>query len=250
MQIQEKLLVFSERLAEAHQIRNELCTLELLEQKKIDDQITEKQEKLKKKLEKKFEKEIKEQHWKNEKKENKMRIKYQHEKDRLDKEIKLHLNEITKYQNLGKKLAIVKGTQRDEFRRTKKNLTDLNDFIKSVRKTPRVFYENLSKSQNFSNIKKNDFKTSLNSLPLIYTSLNSGSFDTFSINKNVLTRFDIKSDKSILDTPVNARPGFLDMNNFSTKTDKILQQSRKEKILLPSLSLLYNNDLILKENYN
>ena len=237
LQIQEKLFALNERYAEAHQIRNELKVIEIAEQNRVENKILEEKEKRRKKLIKRQKIEIEQLQANNQTNKNKLLIRYEQEKIRLKKEIKLHNHDIKRNQNLASRLAVTIGRTRDELRRTKQNARNLQHFLKEIRrnKTARITLDIPEKGTNAQ--RKSVLKGS-NSM----TSTVPGNKIT-KINTSSLTRFGIKSDATGNDRPVNVPPGYLNSTSFSAKTGKLLQQSRKEKSSLPSIAALYNEKL-------
>ena len=237
LQVQEKLFAFNERYAEAHQIRNELKVIEISEQNRVENQILEEKNKRRKKFLMRQKIEIEQLQVKNQANKNKLLIKYEQDKIRLQKEIKLHNHDIKRNQNLASRLAIKTGKTRDELRRTKQNARNLQNFLKDVKKnrTARVTLEMPLSTTNL--LKKSTMKGSY--------SMSSTAIGNRipKINTQSLTRFGIKSDATGTDRPVNVAPGYLNSTSFSAKTGKLLQQSRKEKSSLPSIALLYNEKL-------
>lgn len=242
LQIQEKLFAFNERYAEAHQIRNELKVIEVVEQERVENKILEEKEKRRKKLLKKQELELQQLKSNKKNSKNKLLIKYEQEKVRLQKEIKLHNHDIKRNQNLASRLAIMIGRTRDELRRTKQNARDLQSFLKDSRrnKTARITTTDIP-SGNSTLGRKPALKASQS---MASTTIGN---KIVNINTQTLTRFGIKSDATGTDRPVNITPGYMNSTSFSAKTGKLLQQSRKEKSSLPSLASLYNDKLEPKD---
>lgn len=236
LQIQEKLYAFNERCAEAHQIRNELKVIEIDEQNRVENEILKEQEKRRKKLQARHLVEIEQLKLKNQTNKNKLIIKYEHERIRLHKEIKLHNHDITRNQNLATRLAVVIGKSRDELRRTKDNARNLQKFLKSVKgsKSTRALNEATGSG---SLAQKPTLRGTMS-----MTSNSIGQRTNTKINTATLTKFGIKSDAAT-DRPINVQPGYMNSTSFSAKTGKLLQQSRKEKNSLPSLTGLYNQKL-------
>ena len=252
LQIQEKLFVYNERFAEAHQIRNELSLVEVSEQNRVENKIIDQQDKKKARLIRKHQTELNQLQQKNKENHNKLLINFEREKDRLEKEIKLHYHDITKNQNLASKLAVKQGKCRDELRRIKQNAKNLQMFIKAMKnnKVIKPTTEKIFKSQSSFKLKPSIMKHSLTleSLKLrspkylspVYYSPKIG-YNAFDINTQVLTRFNIKSELGNLDTP---RSTFQD--NFSSnspRSDKHYQLPRNDNHVMRSLASLYDNKL-------
>jgi len=133
LQTQEKLVAVNERYSEAQKIRNELKVLEVDEQMRVESKVLQDQEKRRVKLRKQQSKELSELQLKNQTGYYALKIKMDQQYTRLQKEIKLYLNDITKNQNLALRLARKVGETRDELRRTKKKSKALMRFITESR---------------------------------------------------------------------------------------------------------------------
>lgn len=133
LQTQEKLVAVNERYSEAQKIRNELKVLEADEQMRMESKVLQDQEKKRLKLQKQHAKELSELQLKNQTGYYALKIQMDQQYTRLQKEIKLHLNDITKNQNLALRLARKVGETRDELRRTKKKSKALMRFITESR---------------------------------------------------------------------------------------------------------------------
>lgn len=222
LQIQEKLYAYNERFAEAHQIRQELPELEVSEQNRIENKILENQEKKRKKILRSQKAQKNQIQQKNQENYNKLLIKYEQEKTRLEKEVKLHYHDIKKTQKLGETLAIQKGKHRDELRRLKQNAKSLQNFIKNARAiaNPNSVYS----SRPFqSQISPKLFSPQVSNIP-------SKSYNVFQINKKSLTHFNINSKKKFSNAPSTT-------SQLSALTD------RKTTDLLLSVTSLYNTNL-------
>ena len=171
----------------------------------------------------------------------------------------MHYHDIKKNQNQAGTLAILKGKHRDELRRIKENAKSLQKFIKEVKKSKvsRITSEKIFKSQSSLRKYPSFVKSTLSidspsilsprmiSMRHLSPSFDSPrvSYNAFQINTEVVTRFGIKSDATFSERPVNVSPGYLSSTSFSSKTGKLLQQSRQSKDLVASVSSLYNNKL-------
>ena len=243
LQVQEKLFALNERYAEAHQIRNELKVIEISEQNRVENKIIEEKNKRVRKILKKHKIEIEQMQVKNQANKNKLLIRCEQEKIRLRKEIKLHNHDIKRNQNLASRLAIKIGSTRDELRRVKQNAKNLQQFLHETKRhsSARLTIDMASSASNLL-VKKSTMKGTYS---LTSTAIGN---KVPMINTQSLTRFGIKSDATGTDRPVNVAPGYLNSTSFSAKTGKLLQQSRKEKNLLPSIAELYNQKLELVED--
>lgn len=134
LQTQEKLIAIQERYGEAQHIRNELKTLEQIEENRVNKlkemMIFNKE----KELQMKQENERKQLEIKIATNQNKLKIKQQKDLEVLYKQINLHHNDIMKYQNQASKAAKVKGDVRDELRRFKVTSSRINQYIAESRK--------------------------------------------------------------------------------------------------------------------
>jgi hypothetical protein len=245
LQIQEKLFAYNERFPEAHQIRNELNVFESRETERVREKIGKIIEKKKKNLMKKHELEVNQQLLKNEEEENRLKIKYDEEKLRLSKEITHHYNEIKKNQHFASNLAVKKGKFRDELRRQKQNATNLQKFIKDIKNswTPKVISQKIFESQRSLKKKPSVLRMSLSLSP---SPVNG--YKGFLINTEGLTRFSISSGAALSDRPVNQPPEYMSFGSLAAKTGKMLEKSKNNKDLLPSVAELYDDRLKLVKN--
>ena len=246
LQVQEKLLAVNERYYEAQQIRNELKVMEETEQNRVEQQIVESQELKRKALLKQQEKEMRQMDIKNKTNYNKLMIKMQQDRARLQKEIKLHYHDITKNQNLAKKYGEKLGTTRDELRRVKLKSKRLQEYLKDAKEA-----KNRNKSLDPGNQPMTAPSRTQRSGVMSAVSTTFG-FKAANPLKNSIkdtTKFNIQSDITN-DRPVNVVPDFMGSSSFSAKTSKILSQSRKEQTTLPPLTALYNTMLNSLEGDN
>lgn len=173
---------------------------------------------------------------------NKLLIQKEQERTKLDKQIRLHLNEIKKSQNIAKSLAEKLAKTRDELRRTKIKSRKVQNYIgeatsvKLRRKSSGVL-PNVTQTVGT--------KAKLGIQSTIGTSLGYKSVSPLKRTLNIITKFKIKSDHLNRDIPVNVTPNFVNSTTLSGKAGKILQQVSKNTNPLPSLTSLYNERLIL-----
>ncbi|CAG9334521.1 unnamed protein product [Blepharisma stoltei] len=246
LQTREKLVAINERYAEAHQIRTELETLEIEEQNRVENKILSEQDKKRKKLLKEQEKEVQFALMKNTAALNKLKIKMQNAKTRLDKEIRLHIHDITKNQNLSSRLALKVGETRDELRRIKNKSRKMQEFLKeNKRALSRRRSLEVHTAPAFHPSQSTVSRTTLNRMsPSKMGSM--VSVKSESVLKHTLrniTKFNIKSDVAGSERPVNVIPEFMSSTSLASKTRKLLKQSKKEKDSLPALTILYNDKL-------
>ena len=133
LQTQEILVAVHERYTEAQQIRNELKSLEGKEQSRVEGKVLEEQEQKRVKLRKQQEKEVKELKLKIETAMYGLRIRKDQQFRRLQKEIKLYLNDIHRSHNSAIHFARKLGETRDELRRTKKKSRILKQLVSEMR---------------------------------------------------------------------------------------------------------------------
>ena len=240
MQVKEKLVAINERYGEAQTIRNELKHLEIQEQNRVENLILVEQEKRRKKLKKKQEKEIEFMMLKNRAAYNKLLIRKEQERIKLDKQIKLHLNDITKSQNIASSLADKLAKTRDELRRTKLKSKKVQEYLGEVKslRTRRKSTEALPYVTQTTGPKQ---KLAVQST--ISNSVGYRSVSPLKRTLNKITKFKIKSDSLNQDVPVNVEPDFLHNNSISGKAGKLLQQFNKNNKHLTSLTYLYYEKL-------
>jgi hypothetical protein len=198
------------------------------------------QEKKRKRLLKKQGREIEFAMLKNKAAYNKLLIKKEQERVKLDKQIKLHLNDITKSQNIASALAEKLARTRDELRRTKIKSKKVQEYLsdaKSIRARRRSneTFPNLSQS--------NNTKLMLGVQSTISNSIGYKSVSPLKRTLNKITKFKIKSDNLNKEIPVNVESDFMTNNSIAGKAAKILQQFGKNNKPLPSLSALYDDNL-------
>jgi len=240
LQVREKLVAINERYGEAQTIRNELKLLEIQEQNRIENILIQEQEKKRKKLVKKQEKEIEFAMLKNKAAYNKLIIKKEQERIKLDKQIKLHMNDITKSQNIASAMADKLAKTRDELRRTKFKSKKVQEYLseaKSVR--PRR-----KSDETFPNLNQSYVtKTKVGVQSTISNSIGYKSVSPLKRTLNNITKFKIKSDNLNKEVPVNVEADFTSNNSVAGKAGKLLQQFGKHNKPLPSLSALYDESL-------
>lgn len=242
MQIQEKMYAYNERFPEAHQIRSELNVFESKETARVQEKIAKIVENKKKKLKKRHYLEISQQALKNEEEFNRLTIRYEQEKQRLEKEITHHYNEIKKNQNFASNLALNKGKNRDELRRSKQNSSNLQKFIKEIResKSPKLITEKIFETQRSLRKKPSVMRMALSLSPSPVME-----YKGFLINTEALTKFSISSGTAASDRPVNEVPEYMGFSSLAMKTGKLLEKSKNKKETLQSITELYDNKLQL-----
>lgn len=138
LQTQEVLVAVHERYTEAQQIRNELKTLEVKEQSRVEGKVLEEQDQKRVKLRKLQAKEVKQLQLKIETAMYGLRIGKDQQFRRLEKEIKLYLNDIHRNHNSAIRFARKLGETRDELRRSKKKARILKQLVSEVRTSHRA----------------------------------------------------------------------------------------------------------------
>lgn len=240
LQVKEKLVAVNERYGEAQTIRNELKYLEIEEQNRVENLMLQEQEKKRKKLKKQQEKELEFAMLKNKAAYNKLLIKKEQEKLKLDKQIKLHFNDLTKSQNIASTLADKLAKTRDELRRTKMKSKKVQEYLSEAKslRTQRKSTENLPQATQTTGTKP---KYGIQST--ISNSIGYRSVSPLKRTLNQVTKFKIKSDHLSQDTPVNCEPDFMHNNSLAGKAGKLLQQFGKNNKPLPALTELYDEHL-------
>ena len=132
LQTQEVMVAVNERYNEAQKIRNELTTLEEEEQRRVEKKVMQEWKMKKEKLKKKQEKEIRELMGKTETAMNGLKITRDQQLNRLQKEIKLYLNDIHRNHNSSLRFARRLGETRDELRRTKKKANIIKQLVSDM----------------------------------------------------------------------------------------------------------------------
>lgn len=171
---------------------------------------------------------------------NKLIIKKEQERVKLDKQIKLHMNDITKSQNIASALADKLAKTRDELRRTKIKSKKVQEYLseaKSIR--PRRKSDEAFPKLNQSHVTK----TKVGVQSTISNSIGYKSVSPLKRTLNNITKFKIKSDNLNKEVPVNVEQDFLSNNSAAGKAGKLLQQFSKNNKPLPSLSALYDECL-------
>lgn len=119
LEVEEKLVAINERYNEAKKINSELKTLSTMERISMENSLKSTKSRLLKGLSVNQDRERRHLQLKLTSLSNHLRIERELQANRLRKEIKLHLNDITKQQQLGMKIAMKVGENREELRRSK-----------------------------------------------------------------------------------------------------------------------------------
>eukprot|EP00357_Protocruzia_adherens_P006894 CAMPEP_0115000420 /NCGR_PEP_ID=MMETSP0216-20121206/16749_1 /TAXON_ID=223996 /ORGANISM="Protocruzia adherens, Strain Boccale" /LENGTH=516 /DNA_ID=CAMNT_0002365519 /DNA_START=252 /DNA_END=1802 /DNA_ORIENTATION=- len=246
LQDQEKLVAINERFEEAANLRKELNDLEINEALRVDKLRSQNEDNQRKKLRLFQEKERAQVEVKLEETKNKLKIKMQKELDVLQKEINLHYHDIKRIQGLATKLAVKRGLNNDELRRGKNRARKTMEAIKNSRQSKKVM--GLSIQSQYDSTFPDQTQKSRQSMRSMYTAPGR-SEKTGSPFKNLatsgqLTRFNIKSQaEGIFSNPINVVPDYKKNSTSNTKTLKILEKKKPNKMKLPSLTALYDDDL-------
>ena len=244
---EEKLVAIFERYNEAGKIRTELRVMEQEEISHFDAEITHDSEKRRAKLTETHEKEKKQLQTRTQKVYYRLKIKMKQQYSRLLKEVKLYINDITKNQNLGQRLARKLGETRDELRRTKKKAKEMMELMSEAKSIPKTRQAVLSVAPSLPRLTSRQTlsspNTSLNSLPSLRTLTS-----PLQASRKHVTKFGISSEFLSADKPVNSASAAM-LKPISTK-DKLAAQlisKHKARTQLQSLAGLYSDMLTLVE---
>ena len=257
---QEKLVAINERIEEAANFRNELKHLVKNDEARLEKEKNEKIRNLNNKLEKDEKMELKKKADRIEKEQHKLMIEKYKATDVLNKQINLHIKDITRIQNSISNIYLEKGKTADEMKRSKARQSNTNKVLaatKSVKST-----NSSSASTNDSN---HDLGLALLNLPSKNLSLNSSMESTgmsklsgmkkclialkFIIKNKNLTRWDINTDSSSRKfCNVDEADAVSSDNNLKLKIRKLLDQRKhKDEILIPPYEF-YDDELnVVKE---
>jgi len=257
---QEKLVAINERIEEAANFRNELKHLVKNDEARLEKEKNEKIRNLNNKLEKDEKMELKKKADRIEKEQHKLMIEKYKATDVLNKQINLHIKDITRIQNSISNIYLEKGKTADEMKRSKARQSNTNKVLaatKSVKST-----NSSSASSNDSN---HDLGLALLNLPSKNLSLNSSMESTgmsklsgmkkclialkFIIKNKNLTRWDINTDSSSRKfCNVDEADAVSSDNNLKLKIRKLLDQRKhKDEILIPPYEF-YDDELnVVKE---
>ena len=180
--------------------------------------------------------------------ENRLKIQKEQEEAVLLKAIKVHVNDITKYQSLAKRNAEKIGKSRDELRRTKSKARVMNRYLQDRKSaTASRSHHRLSEDNFYSS---NIFTPSQVSLPNLHTSSSALKLRPKTQLKETLqtlTRFNIRTPVSSLDNLASEIPDYFSFPS-STKSSVQLSSQILSKSRIPSLTALY--DIQLQEINN
>lgn len=253
--VEERLVAINERFNEAQKIRTELRGLEAEEVAEAAAKRLEDQRKRRMQLVREQEKELRQVELKTQTAENALKIRKEQQFIRLQKEIKLYLNDITKGQNLATRLARKIGETRDELRRTKKKSKEMMQ-VMSEAKVGSKSRQRARHSESIGTI------GSLGSLPLLSTraatlpgssSVRLSMQPAYTSNSPLrqtlkeITKFGISSDIPGTEKPVNSGSRMLIKTSSRSKLTAELIGKHTSKSTLKSLGQLYTEELQAKD---
>lgn len=243
MQTEEKLFAINERYAEAQKIRNELAHLESSEQVRILQEHIQEQKKKREKLIRQHVKEMNMLLMKNQSAENTLKIQKEQEEAVLLKAIKVHVNDITKYQHLAKRIAEKVGRSRDELRRTKSKARVMNKYLQERKSVAASHSHYRATEDNFYS--SNMFTPSQVSLPNLQNSpslYKNRPKTQLKVTLHTVTRFNIRSSISSQNKPTVEIPDYLCFPTSNKSSGKLLSQ-KSSKFTIPSITALYDTQL-------
>ena len=251
LMVEERLVAINERFNEAQKIRTELRGLEAEEAAEAVEERLEDERKRRKHLLREQEKELRQAQLKLQTAENALKIRKEQQFSRLQKEIKLYLNDITKGQNLARRLARKIGENRDELRRTKKKSKEMMT-VMSEAKIGTKSRQRARHSESTGTI------GSIGSLPLLSTragtltgntsvrlSLLPGYTSSSPLRQTLkeITKFGISSDIPGTEKPINSGTRLVSKTSSRSKLTSELIGKHSSKNTLKSLGQLYTEEL-------
>lgn len=255
LMVEERLVAINERFNEAQKIRTELRGLEAEEAAEAVADRLEDEKKRRKQLLREQEKELRQAQLKLQTAENALKIKKEQQFGRLQKEIKLYLNDITKGQNLARRLARKIGETRDELRRTKKKSKEMMT-VMSEAKIGSKSRQRARHSESTGTI------GSIGSLPVLSTragtltgstsvrlSLLPGYTSSSPLRQTLkeITKFGISSDIPGTERPINSGTRVVSKTSSRSKLTSELIGKHTSKSTLKSLGALYTEELEAKD---
>ncbi len=257
---QEKLVAINERIEEAANFRNELKHLVKHDEARLEKEKNEKIRNLNNKLEKEEKKELKKKADRIEKEQHKLIIEKYKATDILNKQINLHIKDITRIQNSISNIYIEKGKKDDEMRRSKARQSNTNKVLSAIKSIKSTNPSGASVSDN-----NHDLALALLNLPSKNLTLNSSMESTgmsklSGMKKCMIALKYIIKNSSYSSWDINTELGsrkFCNVedadtvnsdNNLKLKIRKLLDQRKhKDEILIPPYEF-YDDDLnIIKE---
>ncbi len=257
---QEKLVAINERIEEAANFRNELKHLVKHDEARLEKEKNEKIRNLDNKLDKSDSKEMNKKKARNEKEQHKLIIEKYKATDVLNKQINLHIKDITRIQNSISNIYLEKGKKADEMKRSKARQSNTNKVLAGMK----VIRSSNSAGAHVSD-SGHDLALALLNLPSKNLTLNSSMESTgmsklsgmkkcmialkFIIKNNNFTRWDINSDSSARKfCNIGEADAVSSDNNLKLKIRKLLDQRKhKDEILIPPYEF-YDDELnVVKE---
>lgn len=257
---QEKLVAINERIEEAANFRNELKHLVKHDEARLEKEKNEKIRNLNNKLEKDEKMELKKKADRIEKEQHKLMIEKYKATDVLNKQINLHIKDITRIQNSISNIYLEKGKKADEMKRSKARQSNTNKVLAAIKTIKSTNSAGASGSDS-----NHDLALALLNLPSKNLTLNSSMESTgmsklsgmkkcmialkFIIKNNNFTRWDINSDSSSRKfCNVEEADAVSSDNNLKLKIRKLLDQRKhKDEILIPPYEF-YDDELnVVKE---
>ena len=251
--VEERLVAINERFNEAQKIRTELKGLEAEEVAEVAAKRLEDQRKRRVQLIREQEKELRQVELKTQTAENALKIRKEQQFIRLQKEIKLYLNDITKGQNLATRLARKIGETRDELRRTKKKSKEMMQVMSEAK-------QGTKSRQRARHSESTGTIGSLGSLPLLSTratlpgsasvrlSLLPAYTSSSPLRQTLkeITKFGISTDIPGTEKPVNSGNMLIKTSSRSKLTAELIGK-HTSKSTLKSLGQLYTDELQAKD---
>jgi hypothetical protein len=238
LEVEEKLIAISERYNEAHKIRTEIASLEVTEQAQTHHSLQAEQYRLSKGLSLAHSKERRHMQLKLNSLSNRLLIAQERQAARLQKEIKLHLNDITKQHNLSRAAALKVGKTRDEQQRSKRKAKEMMAIIGESKSIPTSRKASIVTSRSFPVLSRNLGFTGT-TVMIGSQSARQSPIALRPYLKNV-TRFKIAPVQPNWEGPVHTANG----KGKLTKLEAELAAKRSSKSTLQSVSQLYSPDLI------
>lgn len=240
LEVEEKLVAISERYNEAHKIRTELQSLEALERTQLQHSLQAEQDRLLNGLSLAHAKEKRHLQLKLDSLYNRLCIDKERQAAKLQKEIKLHLNDITKQQNLGRVAALKVGETRDELQRSKRKAKEMMSIMSESKSIPLSRKASITSSLSFPVLSRTTgFASSASSVVVGTQSARQSPLALRPYLRDV-TRFKIAPVQPNWEGPVHSANS---KGKGLTKLEAELAAKRLTKPMLRSLGQLYSPTL-------
>lgn len=237
---EEKLVAINERYNEAHKIRTELKSLEVLAKAQLQHSLQTEQDRLSKGLSLTHAKEKRHLQLKLDSAYHHLCIDQEHQAARLQKETKLHLNDITKQQNLGRVAALKVGETRDELQRSKRRAKEMMRIMSDSKSIPVSRKASIASSLSFPVLsRKAGFASSATSVVGVSQSARQSPLALKPYLRDV-TRFKIAPVQPNWEGPVHSASS---KDKGLTRLEAELAAKRLSKSVLRSLGQLYSPTL-------